>query len=712
MRFPRLSLLVAALSAGPLVAQTPPAAPSAPNAPTSPATPGAAGAPRSAAESAFNALGTANLESNTLLKVIEKAFDTDSDAFNPEDGTITYKGHTYNLGQMRVFRARFERYLSQPESIDNDVYRAILNEIFSLLSTRGGEVSGETTRKAWQLLYRAAEYEADGGASLAVANQVFNAWRIRDERDALAVTSAELDRIRRQQRAAISFAGDTMAREGVANATGMVNSTTQNVTDAVANATPAGPAVNINSGDNSGQNNSRGNNTGGRRQGNANNTDPRSVKNAPVTTQGPVSQMFRARELAETEAKIMAAESSTVLTGLQAKLQFQTALVNLFLQRRFQHCLIAASFYRYIFKGTAQNLEVGKKEIQSFLPSSDLALTVETLEFLSREAINDTEASMQAVRASFADGQLVAALERLQETFFLGEYTPAVAGFEREKKQVLLNLYRQIDQARKLADLKDYDAVDKLVAEIGQVAKDFRSGEVVSAIRAAQRMSTLALYAAQQAAAAGDFIRAQEGVQRAAALWPLNPAIKTYTENMANQVDLGSQAAQLFDDALKRNDLRRIYDQRSELAIALLTDSVRGPRLKEIIEQLSRVEIFLAQAQELLAQNNAFAAWEALDQASSLTPNDVLVNQRRAELAPRVANFVGRIDAAKRHEEAGRPAAALTQWLAAQSIYPASSLARLGIERVGGLLLDELALETGPNARPATPSGTQASLDR
>src|SRR5690606_15518890 len=102
---------------------------------------------------------------------------------------------------------------------------------------------------------------------------------------------------------------------------------------------------------------SRGNNTN-RRQGNngSNNVDPRASKNSPVSSQGPVSQMFRARELAETEAKIKAAEASAVLTGVQAKLQFQTALVNLFLQRRFQHCLIAASFYRYIFKGTAQNL--------------------------------------------------------------------------------------------------------------------------------------------------------------------------------------------------------------------------------------------------------------------------------------------------------------------------------------------------------------------
>jgi len=166
-------------------------------------------------------------------------------------------------------------------------------------------------------------------------------------------------------------------------------------------------------------------------------------------------------------------------------------------------------------------------------------------------------------------------------------------------------------------------------------------------------------------------------------------------------VDIGSQAALLFDDAMKRGDLRRLFDQRSELAIALLSDSIRGPQLRDVIEKLSRVEIFLAQAHELLAQNNGFGAWEALEAATRLTPNDVAVNQRRGELAPRVATFVGRIDTAKRHEEAGRPAAALTQWLFAQNLYPASSLARLGIARTSTELLDRLARETDASAAKA-----------
>jgi tetratricopeptide (TPR) repeat protein len=388
---------------------------------------------------------------------------------------------------------------------------------------------------------------------------------------------------------------------------------------------------------------------------------------------GPVGQLFRARELAETEAKIKALEAAGLMSVTQAKIQFQSQIMSLFLQRRFQHALIASSFYRFIFKGSHQNLEVGKKELSAFLPSTDLALTVETIEFLSREAINDVNSGMAAVRSNYDDNRKVAAIERLQETFFLGEYLPAVTQFEPARKEALLTLYRKVDEARKLADLRDFDAVLKLTEEIGSLTADFRSPEVTAAVRSAQRMSTLSLNAAQQAAATGDYAKAQEFVEKAAQLWPLNPAIKNYTENMASQADLGTQAAAVFDDAFKRDDFRRIYERRAELAV---------------------------QTEELLAQNNAFSAWEALAAATTFAPNDVLLNQRMAQLAPRVAEFVGRLDQAKRYESEQRYAASLTQFLAAQDIHPASQIARVGLTRVSEEIMNQLAAEV-PAAVPA-----------
>lgn len=644
-----------------------------------------------------------SLESNTLIQIIDRAFDTKSDTINPEDGTMTWKGRTYNIGQFRVFRARFERYLALPVTTDGEVHQAIISEIENLLSTRAGDDAGTEIKKAWQLLYRASEYSEDGGASIAVANQVFNAWRIRDEKEAYRITQLELSRIRRQQQTSVSYVGDLQAAEGISTAADVANqlaSSGSSSTDDPAN----------NSSNNSNTTGSGSVTVGkatvtgraGNQAGSNQKSDDDSAKQTPnATATGLVSQFFRVRELADTEARIKASEAGSLLTATQAKLQFQTQIVGLFLARRYQHCIIAANFYRYIFKGSAQRLEVGRKELAEYFPSSDLAITVEAIESLSREAINDINASMQAVSLSYDDGQLINALERLQETVFIGEHVPAVAQFDRQKKQVLLNLYRKIDTARKLSDLKDYEAVAGIVSEIGDLAKDFRAAEVSSAIRSAQRMSTLALQAARQAVMNEDFVGAQTAVERAAQLWPLNPAIETYTENLALQVNAGSQAAKLFDDSLKRNDQRRIFDQRAELGIGLLNDPVRSNELKTIVERMSRLEIYLIQAKELVASNNSFGAWEALVAATPLAPSDVELNQRKAALAPRVASFVNNLDQANRYENDGQYAASLTQFLAAQAIYPASSLARSGIERVSQALLADLTAEAQSAAATA-----------
>jgi len=654
----------------------------------------AADAKPSSADTMTRALNINSLESGTLLKIINQAFDTNSDSIDPENGTFNWKGHSYDIGQFRVFRGRFERYLSLPPTKDDTAYAETLNQITELLSTRNGDGAAGNVMEAWKLLYRASDYDADGGNSLGVANQVFNAWRIRDEKQALTVAQNELEHIRKQQQGSVVYGADAIAAE-----------TGQSMTDAVSSAAllgnlSTGNATNSNTSSGTNSNNTNTSNTtgtgtnGNKNTGNNRNTGGQQPKTGQVGNGGsigPTGQLFRARELAETEAKIQALSAAGLLSVTQAKLQFQSQIMSLFLQRRFQHCLIAASFYRFIFKGSHQNLEVGKKELASFLPSSDLAFTVETIEFLAREAMNDVNSGMASVRASYDDNRKVAALERLQETFFLGEYLPSVTQFETSRKESLLLLYRKIDEARKLADLRDYDAVVRLNDEISSLTSDFRGAEVNAAVRSAQRMSSLALSAAQQCAANGDYPKAQEFVEKAAQLWPLNPAIKAYTDNMASQANMGTQAALFFDDAFKRNDYRRIYEKRAELAVAFLSDQLRGPQLKGVIDRMARVEIYLAQEDELLAQNNAFAAWESLVGAKAFAPDDVELNQRMAQLAPRVADFIGRLDQAVRYEDGKNYAASLTSYLSAQDLYPASQLARVGVGRVTGMIMDQLS---------------------
>jgi hypothetical protein len=89
-------------------------------------------------------------------------------------------------------------------------------------------------------------------------------------------------------------------------------------------------------------------------------------------------------------------------------------------------------------------------------------------------------------------------------------------------------------------------------------------------------------------------------------------------------------------------------------------------------------------------QDEAYAAWELLSEAALVDPTDGPMNQSRAELAPRVADFVFQLDRANRLSLEGQKAGALAAYLAAQDIYPASRLCREGVARESTALMEGL----------------------
>ncbi|MDP0496894.1 MAG: hypothetical protein Q7Q73_11895 [Verrucomicrobiota bacterium JB024] len=650
MRF--LTFLVFTVSSASLIAQAPPGAGTG-----SPYTGGstASGSGGSSAPSAQGTPANANtmnvgtgsgglFESDTLRAFSKDLFDTDSDSVDLEEGTLNWKGRTFSIGNSRVVRARFERYLATPAlPDDDDVYLGILGKIEELLSLVGqNEVKDDQQLndeifEAWQLLFVAARYEMDGGTSLVIANQVYNVWRIRDE-------NINMDR-------AQVLIEDEKKK--------------------IQNELVSGDWYDKTEFDEVQRLKAQGRHTG-------------------EMFEGVTEATFRAERLAEAQTRIASLEAQRVTNGLQAKLQFQSQLLNMLLSRRFEHCLIGSMFYRYVFKGSHSQMIVGQEQLQGFIPISDFSPTIETLEFIAREAMADVKTGMRAVETLYDGNERFAALERLQETYYLGEYMPQVLEFPPEKKRELLKLYRLVREVQVLADLKDYGAIESTVDQIRELAQDFPAARVLSAVRSAQRLSNLSLLAAQQALAMGQTDKAEHSLARATEIWPLNPAIKSFTLDIANRADISTQATLMFDQLYTREDFRQIYDRRTEFAAALMQDPLRSEQLQQVAERIGTVDMLIAAAQEQSAQDNAYESWEMLLRAGELEPNDPALARAKASVAPRVADFVGAIDAAERAEANGQFAVSLSRYLAAQDIYPASKSCRIGIERVSKKLMTQL----------------------
>jgi tetratricopeptide (TPR) repeat protein len=588
-------------------------------------------------------------ESNTFLEMASRAFDPSSDSMDFENGSFAWKGRTFNLTSQRAFRARFERFLLASPTEEEESYAMLMDDVLQRLSV-ANDRSDDAILETWEMLFRAARFDTDGGNSTIVANQVFNAWRIRKEMRGTALTQRELADMRRYQ------------QEVVANRALILEKIQEQKQRESVRAT-------------SGENDER--------------ADPSSL---------PTEGAFRALELAETEAKLIAMEGQAALTGIQAKLQMQSQIVAFLVQRRYQHALVLSGFYQLLFKGSQQQLEVGKGELKSFFPNTDMVFTVDMMAFVANEAITDVNKGVVAVNTAYAEDRAIIALERLQETFFLGEYMPELNAIPVAQRRLLLDLYRDMLEAVELAEAKDYNGVAQYAERIALIAKDFPKMRVLSSVETAKSMSDMAVFAASQYRNLGDIDKARAELRQAIDIWPSNPSIREFQQETTKLATAGSQGVQIFDDLYQRGGHRGIYDRRMDLGFALAEDPVRRPLLMEVIEQVSTIDLLVAQSAEALKQGDPYVAWELLAEAAKFDPNDAPMNRARAELAPRVADFVVYLDRAQRQAAEAQHAGSLAAFLAAQDIYPASRMCREGIERQSSALMTQLSVQAEAGA--------------
>jgi hypothetical protein len=418
------------------------------------------------------------------------------------------------------------------------------------------------------------------------------------------------------------------------------------------------------------------------------------------STAGTTELGFRVKEEQKTQAEIVANQGRMTALALQAQVEFQSQIVQYLLARRYRHCIMACAFYRVMFKSQNQNVRVGAKEVKEFFPISDYVPTLESLDGLCREAINDIAIGMRTVDDLYRQGEVYGAFERLQETYFLGENEPIVQGYDPAKKRVMLELWRDLRELQRVGDERDLANVDQYLNQVAARAKDFPAAAVRSKVEAARNASNMQLLAARQAVLAQDMPKAEAAVERAAKIWPHNPAIRDFANQAIARQDVLAQKVPEFDQLLADGKRRDIFNRRDEFAVALIQDKDRLPKLKEVVAKVGEVEAVILQASSLAAQGNPYLAWDLLQRAREIDANDLVLARTLAEVAPLVADYARHQAQAARLEKEGNDAAALSAWMAAQELNPISEICGAAVKR--------LAAKVAGSSAPAASGGTDA----
>ena len=552
---------------------------------------------------------------------------------DPGSENVAFNGKLWNVTNNRLMRSRFETYLTTPEAIsaEDQAYRDIMAQMMQLLAPTNKP--GPEPMKAFALLPEAATFKIDGGLCNSIANAIWDVWLSQRKQGNLKSANVAMDERRRQLEWNAQMSNDNTKSGKVASS----EKGAQAKADAKAQADGA---------------------TFGR-------------------TSGYI------KGIAEIEARKKMNEAATGLSEVSSKVQFQALIIQMFLQRRFEHAVIACRFYPNLFKDGDSILQMDKDaDLQKALSGSfGVPPTVTMIDGLSLEAIRSVDESLVSFENLLARTDIDSASNRLLEAFGVGEYLPRVRRLPMTEKSKVLDFVRKKNKLLGFLEMKDYAEAEKTVLELKNEAQDFEYAKPLAAINTAKSVSSLHISKARMAMATKDTKTLETEMKAATEIWPTNPDLANFSGELVKGSDMKSQGIMEFDRLISQKAYRQIFDNKLQLAIAVQGDAVREKELEKVLNDMGRVEIVMGGAKELAATSPA-AAWEKVEREAKLFPDDNALSKLRADLGIQASEFVTAIERGRQHEEKKQTGSAIAWYLKARRMHPPSELAQAGIKRL------------------------------
>lgn len=584
---------------------------------------------------------------------------------DPGSENVSFNGKLWNVTNNRLMRSRFETYLTTPEANgpEDQAYRDLMAQIMELLApthkatdpVTKAQIRGPEVMKAFAMLPEAGAARIDGGLCNAVANAIWDVWTSQKRVNERKLANVAMMERRKQL--------EWNAEMGL-------------------NSTPlskSGPAS-----------------KNGSQQTNA------QAQQTNSATVGRTSGYIKG--IAEIEARTKLNETAMGLSEVTSKIQFQALIIQMFMQRRFEHAVIACRFYPNLFRDGESILQLDKNsDVQKLLSSSfGVPPTVSMIDGLSLEAIRSVDESLVSFENLVARRDVDSASNRLLEAYAIGEYLPRVRRLPMSEKTKVLDFVRKKNKLLSFLEMKDYSSAETVVMELRSSSDDFEYAKPLAAIQTAKTMSNLHVNNANAAMGNKDAKTVEAEMKAAAEIWPTNPRVTQLSEHMMQSTDMKSQALMEFDRLLSQRNYRQIFENQAPFIAAVADDLTRKQQLEKVLKDMGRLELILGGAKEMAA-SSAPAAWEKVEKESKIYPDDPVLSKLRADLGVKASEFVTAIENARQQEEKQQVGSALAWYLKAKSMHPLSEMARDGIKRLVEVV------KTGDQPPPTISEPTAAS---
>lgn len=581
---------------------------------------------------------------------------------DPTQETITLMGHTFNLGDNRL-GGQFEAYLADSPNTSDAAkeYRETIDSILEAVSPHTKGKISDKLRNAFSLLPRASSYPGDGKICDSLSNAIYAAML---SKGAISNSQAYITNLEKEK-----------AR---------ISRNAQITADKI---------------DLSDDQQSKG--------------KPGQKKKSKESTAAKVATSFELQEIQkrilEIEALKKLHQAKSEVNIIQAKIQYQALLAQLFVQRRFEHVVIGTRFYNLIFRDGDSKMRLKKNSDVAKFFGEGLGVdpTVTGLDSAANEAIRKVTTLVAAFDNHIKRNELHNASKRLTEAFAIGEFMPAVQVVPSENRRQILEYVRDGHALVRAMDVHDYARAKVYLESLKKRSADFDSTKAEGAIAAYTRVSNGHLRAAKIALMKGDDVKFEQELKNATQVWPTNPKLEEIDRRLDTMIDKGDVAKTLLDDfdrLLSENNFREIFKRQYEFVPVVADDATRKDAVQQIIRNIHRIDGSIIQASEFSKIGNDYAAWESLATLRDEFPKDPELLRQLEKLSSKVADFNVALTRAKEFEDNDlnpQTGSSLSWYLEAKSIYPDSKFAQQGIDRLVKRIFDP-ADPTNPTTEDTT----------
>ncbi len=566
---------------------------------------------------------------------------------DPSSDTVSYNGGKFDVGNNAMLRARFEKYLEQvpDDSSESKRYRARINEILKATRRSGRTralVGSEALVKVGMGLNELSEYPGDGGQGQALASAIASALDVQRATWKREQNNAQLDK-------------------DIDKLVGRTNTL---------------------------------NNRNTQRAG----SQSQSAVKGPARNTGD----FKSNEMliAHNTKKIAAAEAHKVkndaaneAAAVFSKLNYQSLLMSLLMQRRFDHAVIGARVYRHIFKDgdTKLNLKEDSDANKFFVGVGGMPPTVNSVDSMASNARRDVDHNIEAVHSLMAQNKLADATQHLIQAVAIGEYMQSVATFPVEGRRRIAKYWSLRKRSLTALNARDYGTVEKIADEMKTMDADFDDSMLRSYCAGKMRQSDFCLRNAMKALQAGNDEEFNKQITEAALIWPRNPNLEKGAQQLS-KLDSQDPAKEEFRQLLKDREYRRIYDNQQRYEVAAIDPELRD-KYKEVITLVGTIDVMLTELASAAEQDKVMGpcmAYEKLlarQKADDRFSADDKFRDALHQYAVQAHEFVQVLKDAVECEQRREYGSALSCYYHAQCLYPASEQAREGAERVTDIIL-------------------------